>query len=216
MLAHGELSRVGVEGAGHGVGLLRCLRGAAVVVVEVDRPNRQTRARLGKSDPIDAYAAAHAVLAGTRRGRPKSRDGMVEAIRAPRVTRRSAVKARTQTVDQLKALLLTGPASLREEDLRLRTPALVAACCRLRVTGALRDPAQATRLNGRRRLPRCRSARIERWRRTAALQLAVEVPEILDRNARHQAFREHEFQRCTGMYRSPRPGRPPERISRNA
>jgi transposase len=116
MLAHGELTRVGVEGTGaYGAGLLRQLRAAGVVVVEIDRPNRQTRAALGKSDPIDAYAAARAALTSTRRGRPKSRDGAVESIRALRVARRGAVKARTQTVNQLKALLVSGPADLREE-----------------------------------------------------------------------------------------------------
>ncbi|XXZ47581.1 hypothetical protein AAGT00_01070 (plasmid) [Streptomyces cavourensis] len=35
----------------------------------------------GKSDPIDAYAAATAVLAGRATGTPKSRDGVVEAVR---------------------------------------------------------------------------------------------------------------------------------------
>ena len=54
----GELDRVGVEGTGaYGVGLQCQFRTAGVAVVEVDRPNRQTRAALGKSDPLDAYAA---------------------------------------------------------------------------------------------------------------------------------------------------------------
>jgi transposase len=120
------------------------------VVVEVDRPSRQTRAVLGKSDPIDAYVAARSALTGTRSGRPKSRDGAVEAIRVLRVARRGAVKSRTQTMNQLKALLLTGPADLREHLRQLRTPALVTVCSRLLVTGPLRDPAQATRLALRR------------------------------------------------------------------
>ena len=69
---------------------------AGVAVAEVDRPNRQTRASLSKSDAIDAYAAARAALTSTRAGRQKSRDGEVEAIRALRVARRGAVKARTR------------------------------------------------------------------------------------------------------------------------
>ncbi|TDC26242.1 hypothetical protein E1265_04750 [Streptomyces sp. 8K308] len=54
----------------------------------------------GKSGPIDAYAAATAVLSGRATGTPKSRDGVVEAVRALRTARRSAVKARTQAMNQ--------------------------------------------------------------------------------------------------------------------
>jgi hypothetical protein len=50
-------------------------------VVEVDRPDRRTRRQRGRSDPIDAEAAARAVLAGTATAVPKRRDGIVEAIR---------------------------------------------------------------------------------------------------------------------------------------
>jgi hypothetical protein len=35
-----------------------------VQVAEVNRPDRATRRRRGKSDPLDAEAAARAVLAG--------------------------------------------------------------------------------------------------------------------------------------------------------
>ncbi|MEE9205764.1 MAG: transposase, partial [Acidimicrobiia bacterium] len=80
--SHGELTLVGVEGTGsYGVGLARYLTRAGVAVVEVDRPNRQTRHRKGKSDPVDAVAAARAALSGTATGSPKTRDGNVEAIR---------------------------------------------------------------------------------------------------------------------------------------
>ncbi|HEX2264472.1 MAG TPA: transposase, partial [Pseudonocardiaceae bacterium] len=90
----GKLVRVGVEGTGaYGAALSRFLRREGVEVVEVDRPDRKTRRAQGKSDPVDAYAAALAALSGRAAGIPKSRDGKVEAIRALRVTRRSAVKA---------------------------------------------------------------------------------------------------------------------------
>lgn len=94
---HGELGRVGVEGTGaYGAALTRHLRAEGVAVVEVDRPDRHSRRRCGKSDPLDAYTAARAALAGTAAGVPKARDGAVEAIRTLRVARRGAVKARTQ------------------------------------------------------------------------------------------------------------------------
>jgi transposase len=105
---------VGVEGTGaYGAGLARYLRGHGIVVVEVDRPDRKGRRSHGTSDPIDAYAAATAALNGTASGTPKTRDGRVEAIRALRVVRRGAVKARTQAMNQLKGLAVTVPSDLR-------------------------------------------------------------------------------------------------------
>ncbi len=121
--SHGELQRVGVEGTGtYGAALTRHLRVAGVPVVEVDRPDRKARRAKGKSDPLDAYSAARAALAGTASGVPKTRDGRVEAIRALRVARSSAVKARSQTTNQLKSLLVTGPAELREQLRALQPP----------------------------------------------------------------------------------------------
>lgn len=105
---HGDIAAFGVEGTGaYGAGLARQLRAAGQTVVEVDRPDRKTRRQRGKSDPIDAYAAAAAVLSGAASGIPKTRDGHVEAIRTLRVARRSAIKARTQAINQLKAVVLT-------------------------------------------------------------------------------------------------------------
>jgi transposase len=89
-------------------------------------------------------------LAGTAAGVPKTREGAVEAIRALRVARRGAVKARTQATNQLKALLLTGPAELREKLRHLSTAAVIDTCARLRPTGPLTDPEQATKLALRR------------------------------------------------------------------
>ena len=91
--ALGPVMLVGVEGTGsYGAGLTRSLQQAGLQVVEVDRPNRQARHRAGKSDPLDAIAAARAALSGTAKGAPKSRSGNVEAIRVLMVARRSAVE----------------------------------------------------------------------------------------------------------------------------
>jgi len=144
--SYGELQRVGVEGTGtYGAALSRHLRVAGVPVVEVDRPDRKARRAKGKSDSLDAYSAARAALAGTASGVPKTRDGRVEAIRALRVARSSAVKARSQTTNQLKSLLVTGPAELREQLRALSATALVVTCARLRPTADLADPEQATK-----------------------------------------------------------------------
>ena len=65
----GPVDRVGVEGTGaYGAGLARHLRGRGLVVIEVDRPNRQERRRNGKSDELDAIEAAARRCRAARRG----------------------------------------------------------------------------------------------------------------------------------------------------
>ncbi|MFC1982541.1 transposase [Chloroflexota bacterium] len=79
----GEIEAIGVEGTGsYGAGLARFLRGQGHTVIEVNRPDRSTRRRLGKSDPTDAEMAARSVLAGVARDQPKSGVEEVEMIRA--------------------------------------------------------------------------------------------------------------------------------------
>jgi transposase len=99
----GEVSAWGVEGTGsYGAGLARFLAANGQRVVEVNRPDRAARRRHGKSDPIDADAAARAVQAGEATGVPKAQDGMVEMLRALRAARATAIKARTQAVNAPK------------------------------------------------------------------------------------------------------------------
>ena len=59
---------------------------------EVNRPDRSTRRRRGKSDPMDAEAA-RAVLAGEATAIPKTGSHLVEMLRCVRVARATAVKA---------------------------------------------------------------------------------------------------------------------------
>ncbi|HLX47339.1 MAG TPA: IS110 family transposase [Streptosporangiaceae bacterium] len=146
----GNLRTAGVEGTGsYGTGLARYLRSAGVLVIEVNRPDRSARRMAGKSDPLDAYAAARAVLNGSAAAAPKSRTGAVEAIRVLRVTRRGVVKARTQAINQLRALIVTAPEDMRERLAGLSAAALIRACAQLRpgTTGGelagLHDPALA-------------------------------------------------------------------------
>ena len=144
--ALGEVSCFGVEGTGsYGASLKRLLTERGHTLVEVDRPDRRIRRARGKSDAIDAEAAARAVLAGNAQGTPKSADGLVEMIRSLRVARRSAVKARTQAANQLHALVLTCPEPLRQRLHRLSLPELVAVATRLR-PGELKDPEAAAKL----------------------------------------------------------------------
>ncbi|WP_079063249.1 IS110 family RNA-guided transposase [Peterkaempfera griseoplana] len=146
MRCHGALAAVGVEGTGaYGAELARVLTAAGVTVVDVDRPDRKTRRMKGKSDPIDAYAAATAVVSGRATGVPKSRDGVVEAVRVLRVARRSAVKARTQAMNQVRGLLVSAPAVLREQVAGLERTVLIRTLARLRPGEDLSGPLAATR-----------------------------------------------------------------------
>jgi transposase len=122
------------------------LHAAGITVVEVSRPDRRQRRLVGKSDPLDACAAAEAVLARRATAIPKLGTGIAEAIRTLHLTRASAVKARTVASNQLHALLTTAPAELRDQLRQLTTPALAEACARLRpATDRLADPEQATK-----------------------------------------------------------------------
>ena len=115
MCSHGVVDTVGIEGTGtYGAGLTRFLRAHDVDVVEVDRPDRKARRRHGKSDPVDAEAAARAALAGTATGIPKTRDGAVEAMRALQVVYDSADRDRTRALNQFGSLLLTAPDAVRD------------------------------------------------------------------------------------------------------
>ena len=90
--SRGRLVRVGVEGTGsYGAGLARYLAEANIEVVEVNRPNRQLRRqRGGKTDTVDAEAAARASASGQATSVPKSGVGPVECLRMLVVARRSA------------------------------------------------------------------------------------------------------------------------------
>ena len=129
MRGFGRLLLVGVEGTGsYGTGLTRSLQAEQITVIEIDRPSRKTRRSQGKSDPIDAIAAAKAALAADRTGLPKQRDGRIEALRNLRVARRSAVKQRADTQRQMKTLIVTAPDALRAQLRGLNTAQLITVC----------------------------------------------------------------------------------------
>ncbi|GAA3709085.1 IS110 family transposase [Nonomuraea antimicrobica] len=133
MRAFGQLRRVGVEGTGvYGAGLTRLLQAEHIDVIEIDRPNRKTRRFQGKSDPIDAIAAAKTALAGDRTGTPKQRDGRIEALHNLRIARRSAIDQRADTQRRLKALIITAPDALRQQLRGLSITKLIATCAALR------------------------------------------------------------------------------------
>src|SRR6476661_15655 len=107
----GTVCLAGIEGTGsYGAGLARHVTAAGIRVVEVDRSDRQDRRRQGKSDPLDA----------------------VSAIRALMVAKRSARSERTQTINQARALIVTGPDDLRARFARHTAAGLVSELAALR------------------------------------------------------------------------------------
>ncbi|MEE8058997.1 MAG: IS110 family transposase [Pseudomonadales bacterium] len=132
----GELKQAGVEGTGtYGAGLCRLLIENGITVYEVNRPDRAKRRLQGKSDPTDAESAARSVLSGVATAIPKDQSGACEAMRIASVARRSAVKARTQAINQLRSLLVSAPQDIREKLWRVKAAECASACIKTRKLG---------------------------------------------------------------------------------
>src|SRR5215831_10802304 len=128
----GPVTDAGVEGTGsYGYRLARLLADRDLRVWEINCPDRSRRRRKGKSDPVDAENAARTVLAGEATAIPKDRRGFVGELRLLLLTRRSAVKARTQTSNQIKAFLLDADDQLRARLNGLRKARFGRACAAL-------------------------------------------------------------------------------------
>ena len=176
----GDDVAVGIEGAGSwGAGLCEYLQGEGVVVFEVERPRRRER-RVGKSDRLDALAAAKRVLAGEGLSTPRAR-GVRGAVQALLVAHRSCVGERTRLLNQLQALHTTAPLALRErigegngKQLERRIAAMHAGACgpveERVVFAVLRDLARRSRALG---------AETRRYKRELAAMIGVLDPTLL-------------------------------------
>lgn len=126
LTSFGDVEVFGIEGtSSYGAGLARTATEAGLVVVEVNRPDRAHRRRRGKSDPIDAYQAAHAAASGRATAAPKHE--AIDALRALHIARSSAVKATTAAMNQIHQLLVTAPVEVRERYRHLKEKPLVKA-----------------------------------------------------------------------------------------
>ena len=153
----GRMVVVGIEGPGHyGAGLARHLRAEGIAITEVSRPNRQHRARYGKSDDADAAGAAAAVLAGEALGESKTADGAAEMARVLRVARTSVVRARAKAYTALQSLLVTAPEALREQLAGLYKDRLLQACLQLDEPEIPVSPTDAITIAIRSLAARCR------------------------------------------------------------
>lgn len=181
----GEPAAVGVEGTGsYGAGVTRALQGADITVWEINRPDRSSRRGRGKSDPIDAQAAAAAVLAGRVAGVPRSKDAISESIRVLHAVRRTAVKARTAALNALGQLIITAPDPLRAQLEPLSAGQRVRTAAGLRPGPDLADPVHATKQALRRLARRIRdldseiddaTTELDTLTQTAAPQLRAQV-----------------------------------------
>jgi transposase len=165
-----------IEGAGsYGAGLARFLTAAGGAVYECERPRRTSR-RNGKSDLIDATLAAGLLLSGTPLARLRG-GGRREDLRLLLLERRGAVRAQTAALNQLQAVVVTAPDSLRSRLRGLSGHELA------RRAAGLRDRQDETIVRGvlRRLARRVRSldhelAELDRELEAIVCQL---VPEIL-------------------------------------
>ena len=116
MRSFGEVTRIGIECSGtYGAGLLRYLQQANITTLEVTSPDRSVRRKRGKDDTIDAENAAHAAFAGIRTVTPKTRDGMVEALRVLKVCRKTAIAARRVALQMIQTQIVSAPEELRDQ-----------------------------------------------------------------------------------------------------
>ena len=115
-------------------------------VTEVNRPNRSLRRQKGKSDPVDAQAAARSVLAGTAVSVPKANDDQVEMIRLLKVALNGAIKSKTAAANTITSMSVALPDELREQLRGVSTLKMVRICSRFR-GGELTSPTAAAKVS---------------------------------------------------------------------
>ncbi len=104
-----------IEGTRHyGLGLARHLAAAGEHVEEIDASKHAGKRRQGKSDPIDAVRAARELLARPAPAQMRA-DGDREALRLLMCDRDNAVASAKTARTLLTSVIVTAPASLREQ-----------------------------------------------------------------------------------------------------
>jgi transposase len=179
----GTVRRAGVECTGsYGKALARSLRDGGIQVVEVNQPDRSERRRRGKTDPIDAESAARAVLSGRAKATAKTSDGPAEMLRLFKLAKSSAIKSRTQTINQLKNVVVTTDPQLRDTLTGMTTKQQVRRCAQLDV-GASDDIEAVTvytlRLLARRALSL--TEEIDELNKKMTKVISTHCPKLLER-----------------------------------
>lgn len=176
IIGFGDVLQVGMEGTGtYGAALTKVLQATGMLVVEVNRPDRQQRRLRGKTDSLDAYRAAQSVLSGISTAVPKAKDGPVECLRVLRASRASAMKARSATINQIKGLLVSAPETLRAKHQGISTDMMVRAMVRSRPSGHPADPHYVTARVLKALAIRYQHLTVEIEETTAQLQLILDA-----------------------------------------
>ena len=152
---YGQVITVGVEQTGsYGAALARHLTATGITVIEVNTFDIGARILRGKTDQLDAVAAARAVASGRAKTVVKDTTGEVEALRCLKIAHDTAVRARTVAINQMRDLWTTAPAPIRETlGGKPGTAAFRQHCLALPLTGTGPDHAVAVAL-------RCLTGRI--------------------------------------------------------
>lgn len=130
--------KFGIESTGsYGAGLCRYLRDQDQVVYEVEAPRRKSRRR-GKSDVEDALLAAKSLLSGEHLSIPRS-SGVREELRMVLLAHEACAKERTRLINQLHALVVVAPASLRERIGQLKGNGIEQRLIGMRKTSTMSD-----------------------------------------------------------------------------
>ena len=169
-----------IEGTGiYGASLTRFLLAEGEWVIEVERPRRPARRR-GKSDELDALAAAREVLAGEHLAQPRSW-GERAALQMLLTLRRHVVKSKVQAINLFKMLLITAPDTLRESLAPLSTAEQVDRAARLRGRRDVADDASAMVLKSLARRILALSAEAEELRARIGSLITALAPQLLAR-----------------------------------
>jgi transposase len=169
-----------IEGTGiYGASLTRFLLGKGEWVVEVERPRRPARRR-GKSDELDALAAAREALAGEHLAEPRS-PGERAALQMLLTLRRHVVRSKVRAVGLFKTLLVTAPDALRESLAPLSTTEQVRRAARLRKRQDVVEDASVVVLGSLARRILTLTAEAQELRGRIGCLVTVLAPELLAR-----------------------------------
>ena len=141
LFSQGTVGAVGIECTGsYGKNVACAFQGMKVLVLEITRPVKKDRRSKGKSDTLDAQNAAQSardyIFGGSRESNAcvaKDRTSELEEIRTVKSTYDSAIKMRTQSINELKAVVVGAPDSIRESLRDLTITKLVQKCARFHI-----------------------------------------------------------------------------------
>lgn len=124
-----------IEGTGsYGSGLFQVLDREGEWVIEFGHPKKPASLDGTKTDRLDAARAGRESLGLLKWAQPRAR-GTREGLRCLLMARDGVQKARTQAINELKALVISAPVELRD-TLTGSTAELISCCARFRVPSA--------------------------------------------------------------------------------